>query len=57
MSTKVFTSNADVTYVSGHTVNKIETVAFAERFAGKMYFPVPVQNPDKRYKSWGKCNA
>ena len=57
LTVKVLTSNTDVSYVKDNEVNKVETDAFAERFAGKMYFQVPVQNPDKRFKTWGKWTS
>ena len=52
----VLTANVPVVYVSGNTVNEVETAAWKERFGQNiLLFSTPLDNPDKRYKRWFQC--
>ena len=52
------TSNSPVVYVSGGTVNTVETAAWNERFGRNVYeFKHALPNKDARFKQWGKCTS
>jgi hypothetical protein len=53
----VLTSNAEIVYVTGDTINPIETAAWLERFGLVLRFQTRLANPDKRYKKWFKCTC
>lgn len=52
----VFTSNVPIVYISGKSINHIETDAFNERFGDQIYpFTAKLPKPDRRYKVWMRC--
>jgi len=52
----VLTANVPVVYVSGNTVNEVETSAWKERFGKNiLFFQSRLESPDKRYKRWFQC--
>lgn len=51
----VLTSNVDIVFVRGQSVDRTETAAWRERFGKNIFhFNKPLPDPDARYKNWMK---